>query len=68
MTKEVNELYTFVKNNMQYELSKVRIDDIRDLTCDIRRIVNTAMKRLTKAYYDYTYEEVCRCLIKEIKI
>ena len=65
MTNVANELYSFVKNNMQYELNKVRTDDIRDLTVDVRRIVNNAMKKLTKAYYDHTYEEVCRNIIRE---
>jgi hypothetical protein len=68
MTNKGKELYSYVKSNFQYELEKVRTDDIRDLTQDIRHIVNNAMKKSIKVYYDYTYEEVCRYLIDEIKV
>jgi len=62
----VKELYNITKTKKGYELSKVRTDDIHDLTCDVRHVVNIAMKSSPVPFSDYTYEKVCEQLITEL--
>ena len=68
MTKDGKELYDITKNHYlcAYELSKVRTDDKRDLTIDVRKVVRLAMNCSTKAFYKDTYESVCKYIIDEL--
>ena len=68
MTKDGKELYNIVKNHYicAYELSKVRRGNEKDLMIDVRKVVYLAMNYSAKAFYDYTYENVCKYIIDEL--